>query len=113
MVRRVASCKEYFDTLQERFIAEEAKGVDATYVYELEGAGGGTWTVKVTDGALAVTEGATPNPTVTYKMKADQYVDMVNGDLNGTKAFLTRKLKVSGNIPLAQKMNKFLPPRSA
>ena len=32
-----------------------------------------------------------------------------NGDLDGRKAFLTRKLKVKGNIALAQKMQKFFP----
>jgi putative sterol carrier protein len=86
--------------------------VSATYVYQLDGDGGGTWTVTIDDGALKVAEGAVAEPTVTYKMKADNYVKLVNGDLSGTKAFLTRKLKVSGSIPLAQKMNKFLPPLS-
>lgn len=110
MVARVNSCKEYFATLDDRFIADEAKGVNATYQYDLEGEG--TWTVTINDGTFEVAEGAAPNPNVTYKMKADNYVKMVNGDLSGTKAFLTRKLKVSGSIPLAQKMNKFLPPKS-
>jgi putative sterol carrier protein len=112
MIARVHNCKQYFDTLAERFVPEAAKGVNATYQYELEGTGGGTWTVAVHDGTFEVSEGATANPTVVYKMNADNYVKMVNGDLSGTKAFLTRKLKVSGSIPLAQKMNTFLPPRS-
>jgi prolyl-tRNA synthetase len=38
--------------------------------------------------------------------------DAYSFDLDGTKAFLTRKLKVSGNIPMAQKMKAFLPPHS-
>lgn len=109
-MRRITSCNEYFETLQERFIPEEAKGVDATFLYELEGAGGGTWTVKVKDGSLAVEPGPVPEPTVTYKMKADQYVKLANGEINGAMAFMTRKLKVGGSIVMAQRMNKFLPP---
>jgi putative sterol carrier protein len=110
MVGLINSCQEYFDTLDRRFIADKAKGVDATYVYELEGDGGGTWTVKVQDGALSVDKGAHPSPSVTYKMKAADYVRLANGQLNGAKAVLTRKLKVSGSIMLAKKMNDFLPP---
>ena len=109
-MRRVGSCQEYFETVHERFVPEQAKGVNATFVYELDGAGGGTWTVKVNDGKVEVVPGASPNPTVTYKMAADAYVQLANGEINGAKAFLTRKLKVSGSIPMAQKMNKFLPP---
>ena len=112
MVARVNDCKEYFATLDDRFIATEAKGVKATYQYDLDGDDGGTWTVTINDGAMEVAEGGSASPTVTYKMKAANYVKMVNGDLSGTKAFLTRKLKVSGSIPMAQKMNKFLPPKS-
>lgn len=111
-MRRIGSCKEYFETVQERFLPEHASGIDATFVYELEGSGGGTWTVRVKDKAISVEPGTVPTPTVTYKMKADDYVQLANGDLNGAKAFLTRKLKVSGSIPMAQKMNKFLPPAS-
>jgi|RhiMetdeSRZDD1v2_1073273.scaffolds.fasta_scaffold1783854_2 putative sterol carrier protein len=109
-MRRISSCQEYFATVQERFVADQAKGVDATFVYELDGNGGGTWTVRVKDGTVAVEQGSAPNPTVTYKMAAEAYVQLANGEINGAKAFLTRKLKVSGSIPMAQKMNKFLPP---
>ncbi len=111
-MRRIASCTEYFETVQERFLADHAGGIDATFVYELEGTGGGTWTVRVKDKAISVEPGTVPSPTVTYKMKAADYVDLANGDLNGAKAFLMRKLKVGGSIPMAQKMNKFLPPAS-
>jgi len=111
-MRRVSSCKEYFETVPERFIAEEAKGVNAVFVYELDGPGGGTWTVTVKDGQVSVATGAAAEPTVTYKMAAEAYVQLANGEINGAKAFLTRKLKVSGSIPMAQKMNKFLPPLS-
>ena len=111
-MRRISSCKEYFDTVQERFLPDQAAGVVATFVYELDGAGGGTWTVKVNNGSISVEPGTVPDPTVTYKMKADDYVKLANGELNGAKAFLTRKLKVGGSIQMAQKMNKFLPPAS-
>ena len=110
MVSEISSCQEYFDTLQDRFIADEAKGVEATYVYNLKGDGGGVWTVKVKDQTVEVQEGAIDNPSVTYEITADNYIKLTNGELGGAKAVMTRKLKVSGSIPLARKMNNFLPP---
>jgi putative sterol carrier protein len=110
MAQRVASCHEYFETLNQRFIPDKAGGVDATYLFRLAGDGGGTWTVTVKDKTLSTTPAAVDNPSVTLEMNAKDYVDMANGDLSGIKAVFTRKLKVSGSIPLAKKMNDFLPP---
>jgi putative sterol carrier protein len=106
-MRKVTNVQEYFETIQERFKPDQASGVDATFVYELDGAG--TWTIRVKDAKLTVEPGAIEKPTVTFKITASDYVNLVNGDLNGTKAFLTRKLKVSGSLPMAKKMDKFLP----
>jgi putative sterol carrier protein len=113
MVEAISSCTEYFENIEDRFIAGGAKGVSATYVWELSGDGGGTWTGTVKDGAITITEGAAEKPNVTFQMGADDYIKMVNGELNGTKAVMTRKLKVVGSILMAKKMNKFLPARKA
>ena len=112
MVQVINSCEEYFSTLNDRFVADKAKGVTATYLYDLDGDTGGKWTVVLEDGALSVKPGEVENPSVTYQMKADDYVKLANGEINGMKAVMTRKLKVTGSIILAKKMNKFLPPRS-
>ena len=107
---QVDSVKQYFDTLQERFIATAARGVKATYQFELAGDGGGTYHVTVDDGTMTVAEGPAASPNTTIKMAAVDYVQMVNGKMNGTMAFMKGKLKVTGNVMLAQKMNAFLPP---
>ena len=113
MVEPVSSCTEYFNKIEDRFIADGAKGVSATYMWELTGDGGGTWCAKIENGTITVTEGPAEKPNVTYQMEASDYVKMVNGEINGTKAVMTRKLKVTGSILMAKKMNKFLPPRKA
>jgi len=109
-MQKLATVEESFQRIHERFRPDEASGVDATFVYELDGAG--AWTICVKDAKLSCEPGAVEKPTVTFKMKPNDYLALINGDLNGAKAFLTRKLKVSGSLPMAQKMNKFLPPLS-
>jgi putative sterol carrier protein len=113
MVEPVSTCTEYFDNIENRFIADGAKGVTATYMWELSGEGGGTWCAKIENGTIAISQGPAEKPNVTYQMDAGDYVKMVNGEINGTKAVMTRKLKVTGSILMAKKMNKFLPPRKA
>ncbi|MGD0524339.1 MAG: SCP2 sterol-binding domain-containing protein [Polyangiaceae bacterium] len=107
---QVSSIKQYFDTLNDRFIASASKGVKATFQFELAGDGGGTYHVTIDDGTMAVAEGPADAPSTTIKMAADDYIQMVNGKLSGTMAFMKGKLKVSGNVMLAQKMQAFLPP---
>ena len=105
----VATVKEYFDTLPARFVASAAKGVNAVFQFELAGEGGGTFHVTVTDGAMAVAEGASTAPSTTLKMTAENYVKMANGELNGAMAYMKGQLKVTGNVMLAQKMQAIFP----
>ena len=107
---KVANTAEYFDSLADRFEPEQAKGVNAQIQYTLAGDGGGEWTITIADGEFkGVETGGVEKPTLNVMMDADKFVEMANGDLDGRKAFLTRKLKVKGNIALAQKMQKFFP----
>lgn len=113
MVGRVSNMQEYFETLGDRLVVDAATGINASFFYDIAGDGGGEWTVTFTEGAMSIEPGNTATkPTVKIMMKASDYVDMVNGDLDGTKAFMTRKLKVKGSVAMAQKMKKFLPPLS-
>ncbi len=109
----VTSATNYFETLPQRFKPAGAAGVKATFQFELAGDGGGTWHVVVDDGTMAIHEGPSEKPSSTIKMKAEDYVKMVNGQLNGTVAFMTGLMKISGNMILAQKMQAIFPPNKS
>ena len=106
----VNSVQDYFDTLPQRFQPAAAKGMNAIFQFELSGDGGGTYHVKVEDGSMTVVQGAAPAPSATIKMKGDDYVKMVNGQLSGTMAFMKGQMKIAGNVLLAQKMQTIFPP---
>ncbi|MEZ4269181.1 MAG: NAD-dependent epimerase/dehydratase family protein [Myxococcota bacterium] len=106
----VSTVKGYFATLNERFRAEKAGGVDAVFQWEVSGTGGGSWNATVKDGALTVAEGTHPKPSVTISISAEDYLLVLNGKLAGAKAVFTRRMKVSGNIMMARKMEELLPP---
>jgi putative sterol carrier protein len=105
----VASVKEYFDTLNQRFVASASKGLNAVFQFELSGDGGGQYNIAVNDGTMEVKEGTAATPSVTIKMSADDYLKLVNGQLNGTMAYMKGQMKVTGNLMLAQKMQAVFP----
>jgi len=111
MVESVSSVKEYFETLPQRFQAAAAKSIEAVFQFELAGEGGGTYHVKVNKGAMEVVNGAHEAPTATIKMSGEDYVKMVNGQLNGAMAFMKGQMKVLGNVLMAQKMQAIFPPK--
>lgn len=109
MAKRINSVQEYFDTLGERFVASASKGVNAIYQFEIGGDGGGTWHVIVNDGAMEVHSGAHASPSSTVTSKAKDYVKIANGDMNGLRAVMTRKMRIAGNIVMARKMQNMFP----
>ena len=101
--------KEVFAKMPESFDANAAQGLNAVFQFDITGDDGGKWNVAVKDGACAVNEGACDLPTVTLTMAADTWLAMVNKELNGMQAFMSGKLKASGDIMLAQRFATIFP----
>ena len=98
------SCKQAFDMMPARFNKEASKGLSATYQFDLSGDGGGKWHVIIANEQIQVKEGAHPSPNITISMAAADYLDLVNGKLNGQVAFMTGKLRIAGDMGLALRM---------
>src|SRR5690606_12274938 len=60
----------------------------------------------VKDGTVTSVEGAAQQADVTVKVKDDDLVRMFDGKLNPMTAFMTGRLKVRGDIGLAQRLIK-------
>jgi putative sterol carrier protein len=99
--------KEFFEKiLPKRFKPDKALGIDVTVQINITGPNGGDWTVTIKNQKLEVKEGTHPSPTLSLEMAETDYMDMVNGEMSGEKAFLTGKLRFKGNIALALKLRE-------
>lgn len=98
--------KDVFSMMPEAFNAAAAQGLNAIFQLDITGEGGGTWNVVIKDGACQINEGNHESPNVTLAMSAETWLGIVNRELNGMQAFITGKLKASGDIMLAQRIEQ-------
>lgn len=101
---RVSSIKEIFDSIDEGFQPDKAEGVNAVFQFVLTGDNGGRYWIRVADRQAEVHEGEHESPTMTITATADNYIALVNGDLNAVTAFMQGKVKVKGDMGLALKL---------
>lgn len=103
---RANSVSEIFEAMPRRFMPEQAANMRATLQFDLSGDGGGQWQAAIADGQLQVTPGTAPDPNVTLQMAANDFLGMVNGELNAMQAFMQGKVRVRGDMALVMKMQK-------
>ena len=68
---------------------------------------------RVVNESIEVQAGTHASPSITITMKESDYLDMVNGKLNGQMAFMSGKLKIAGDMGLALRLqNLFSSPEA-
>jgi putative sterol carrier protein len=95
---------EIFAVMPDEVNIDKAKGIHATFQFELEGPDGGTWAVVVSDGVCSVENQAADSPQVTIKMSDQDFVALSTGELKAVAAFLSGKIRVYGDYGLATKL---------
>jgi len=101
--------QQVFDGMRQSFRANQAKGVHARYQWDLSGPNGGQWWIDVNDGAYKMGKGKIDHPNVTFVATDKDWVAVCNGQLGGTWAYLTGRLKVRGDQGVARKLGEMLP----
>lgn len=106
----MSTAKEVFAKFSEKMVNEPAKfeGIDAIYEFNITGDDGGTWTMDLKSDPKAISEGSKGNATCTITMSNSDFSDMIDGSLNPQMAFMTGKLKVSGDMGQAIKLGNIL-----
>ena len=101
--------QQVFDGMRQSFQANKAKGVHARYQWDLSGPNGGQWWIDVNDGAYKMGKGKIDHPNVTFVAADKDWVAVSNGQLGGTWAYLTGRLKIRGDQGLARKLGEMFP----
>ena len=97
------TAREFFESLEGRIDPSKTAGMTNSYVFEIDGAG--TWKVDVQDGSVSVTEGG-GDADATISASEETFEKIASGDMNATTAYMTGKLKISGDMGAALKLQK-------
>jgi putative sterol carrier protein len=98
------AARAFFDTLEGRVEADRIRGIDHSYLFEVEGEG--RWLVDVRDGNVTVTADPDRDADVTIKTSSAVFDRLVTGEQNPTTAYMSGKLKISGDLGAALKLQQ-------
>jgi putative sterol carrier protein len=63
----------------------------------------------VKDGAMSIEQGEHPAPSVSLSMSTETLKSVMSGETSGMSAFMTGRLKATGDVMLAAKLNSLFP----
>lgn len=103
------TCEESLTEMHKSFKPEIAGGLNASYLFDISGPLGGSWILNIRDGKCELKSGRTENPTVTISISDQDWLSIQKGSLNSQMAFMMGKLRVSGDMGLAMKLQAMFP----
>ncbi|XP_055716775.1 hydroxysteroid dehydrogenase-like protein 2 isoform X2 [Phlebotomus papatasi] len=94
----------------ESLLSEElVKRVGASYMFNVKGQEAGTWFLDLTSGSGKCGKGEPQVPAdCTLTMDSKHFFDMFTGKLKPANAFMSGKLKISGDLSKAMKLEKLM-----
>jgi putative sterol carrier protein len=87
---------------------EKAKAVGAVYLFKITGEGGGEWLVDLKADPPTCKPGAEGSPQCTIEVTAEDFQAMLANPNQAMQLFMQGKLKVSGDMMLATKLQSLL-----
>lgn len=91
------------------FAPEQAQGLTATIQFDFSLDGGGEYVVEIHDGRCEARAGRAAQPDATLLTSQETYLAVAEGRTNAMTAFMTGKLRVSGNLPLLMRFQQLFP----
>ena len=97
---------EFFDSLPNRADPERLAGIDNSYLFDITGEG--RWLVEVHDGKVTVTEDPQGTADVVFTTSGETFERIQARKQNPMTAYMTGKLKVTGDISAAMALQSIL-----
>ncbi|OPX03607.1 SCP2 sterol-binding domain-containing protein [Geobacillus proteiniphilus] len=104
------SVKEVFELI-DRQLKEDisrAEGIVAVYQFNLSGAEAGVYQVVLRPDTGFVVEGEQEPSDCTLSLDSEDFKKMAEGELNGTEAFMSGRLRIDGDMGLALRLQEVL-----
>jgi putative sterol carrier protein len=86
---------------------DKSKAIGAVFVFKINGDGGGVWTIDCKND-IGVRAGAQDGADVTLELTTDDWKTISTNAGAATQLYFAGKLKISGNVMLATKLQQIL-----
>lgn len=98
-----------FTAIEKQINPELVKKVQGVYLFQVTGAEEGLWHLDLKNGNGSSGKGKPDaTPDCTLSMDSKNFFDMFSGKLKPSAAFMTGKLKITGNLQTAMKLEKLM-----
>lgn len=99
--------KPLLEQMHQRFNPAVAAGMDAIFQYDISDEG--SWQITVKDDQCGIIEGDDSEATVTLSMTTDTLASVISGEIDGMQAFMSGRIKATGDIILATRLPDLFP----
>jgi putative sterol carrier protein len=97
-----------FEATKEAFDPSAAAGQTAVFQYDIDTpVGVKSYQIKIDNGTCAIEKGAAQNPRVTLTLNLPNFVRIMAGELDGQQAFMSGKLKITGDLMFSMNLNRW------
>ena len=100
---------EIFTTMQSLFNPDAAKGLNKTFQWNITGEQAGKWALRIANQTCELIRGGVEKPDITMTMSDKDWIAIAEGKLNPMQAFMSGKVKASGDMMLAMKLQNLFP----
>lgn len=100
---------ETFDTMQTLFNPAAAAGLNKTIQWNISGEDAGKWAFKIQDQTCELITGGVDKADLTMSMADKDWIAITEGKLDPMNAFMTGKVKTTGDVMLAMRVNNIFP----
>jgi putative sterol carrier protein len=95
---------QIMESIPEYFNPEKATGIEAVVQCFFSGNQASNWFIVIKDQTCKVEKGQVEHPDITIKANVEEGVKLFTGEMDPMRAFLLRKVKVSGDMALGMKL---------
>ncbi|MCK1798163.1 SCP2 sterol-binding domain-containing protein [Streptomyces sp. XM4193] len=104
---RTRVLSEVFGRMEKQFKAEAAGSTEALIRWKIDGESEVVYETLISGGTCTVTEGRSDaEPRVTLLMGDAEFLKLVSGNSSPVTMFMTRKLKIAGDVALASGLTR-------
>lgn len=89
------TAREFLLALPGKVAHQALEGITTRFHFDLDGEGGGQFTLSVADGAMTAAEGLEGEPSCRVKATAEDFARLLTGELNPMMAILSGRVKIS------------------